>query len=109
MIECKKFKSIGKGSLLGYADIYIEKWGLVIYGISLHMKDGKRWINFPAKEFKDEHGETKYMNHLRFEDKDPSKAKAMFEAFSKQVKEAIDRHCQTMPQETSVREEELPF
>ena len=49
MIECLKYKPINKGSLLGYADIFVPKMGLEIFGCSLHQKDGRRWVNFPSK------------------------------------------------------------
>ncbi len=103
MIECIRFKSVAKGSLLGFADIFIPKWGIEIFGISLHMKDGKRWVNFPSKEIKTE-GETKYFPHLRFREK------LHMEEFSKRVKEAIEKHCGEMPQEAHIHDhEELPF
>lgn len=99
-----RFKSIAKGSLLGFADVYIPKWGIEIFGISLHMKDGKRWVNFPSKDMKNDAGETKYFPHLRFREK------AHMEEFSKRVKEAIEKHCGEMPQEANILpQEELPF
>ena len=104
MIECIKWKSVSKGSLQGFADIYIPKWGIEIYGLSLHMKDGKRWINFPSKDVKGEDGTTKYFPHLRFKDK------MHMEEFSKRCKEAIEKKCGEMPQEGHIHhQEELPF
>lgn len=87
MIECIKFKSYEKGSLLGFADFFIEKWGIELYGCSLHMKDGKRWINLPSKPFKNELGEEKYSPYIRFRDK------AHWEKFIDAAKGAIDEYC----------------
>lgn len=87
MIECIKFKSYQKGTLQGYAEIYVPKWGIELSGFSLHMKDGRRWINFPSKEYKNEKGETKYIAQIRF------RQKGLYENFCEQVKEAIDKWC----------------
>lgn len=88
MIECLRYKSINKGSLLGYFDIFIEKMGLEIYGCTLHQKEGKRWINFPSKDYVDQKtGDKKFQSMIRFRNKDH------FELFTKQVKEAVEKKC----------------
>lgn len=86
MIKCIRFKSHVKGSLQGFADIYVEKWDLEIYGLTLYMKNGKRWVNFPGKEIEKE-GETKYYPFFRFKDK------YNWQEFVIQVKKAIDEYC----------------
>lgn len=104
MIECTKFTSVSKGALVGFADLYFPKWGLEIHGCSLLMKDGKRWVNFPQKEYKNPQGETKYLSIVRFRDK------AHMEAFSKAAKDAIEKHCGEMKSQTSaITDEEPPF
>jgi hypothetical protein len=104
-IECLNYKPINKGSLLGFADFFVPKMGLEIYGCSLFQKDGRRWINFPQKETTDEMGVKKYFSHLRFRDK------AHMEAFSKVAIEAIDKFCMekhaNKPQDDE--EETIPF
>lgn len=88
MIECRKFKSFSKGSLQGFADLYFPKWGIEIKSCTLHMKEGKRWVNFPSKEFENENKEKVYMSLIRFENKD------FYHEFSRQAKVAIDKFCQ---------------
>ena len=105
-VECMRYKSVHKGTLLGYADLYIPKTGLEIYGCSLYQKDGKRWINFPSKEYQDEVGQKKFAPMLRFRDK------AHMEGFTKIAKEAIEKKCAEMGQsfqEPSYQDEEVPF
>lgn len=64
-IECKRFNSVNKGSCRGFADIFVQKWGIEIYGIVLNEKDGKRWISFPAKIY-EKNGEKKFLPYFRF-------------------------------------------
>ena len=87
MIQCRKFKSFQKGSLQGFADLYFPKWGVEVKGCTLHMKEGKRWVNFPSKEFDNDKGEKVYMSLIKFESKDH------YMAFSREAKEAIELWC----------------
>ena len=67
-IECLKFTPFSKGVVLGFFDIYVEKWGIEIHGCSICEKNGGKWINFPSKEFEDEKGEKKWKQLMRFRD-----------------------------------------
>ena len=106
-VECMRYKSVNKGSLLGYADLFVPKTGLEIYGCTLHQKEGRRWINFPSREYSDETGEKKYAPIVRFREK------AHMEGFTKVAKEAIEKKCAEMNQSFSAPEptydEEIPF
>lgn len=87
MIECTKYKAHPNGHLQGFADFYIDKWGVEINGCSLFMKDGKRWINLPSKEYENGEGEKKFMPLVRFREKEH------YGKFMEQAKEAIDKWC----------------
>ena len=86
MIECIKFTSCVQGTLQGFADIIVPKWGIEIKNISLHMKNGARWINLPCKE-STSNGKKIYTPILKFI------VHSHQEAFGEQVKSAIDRFC----------------
>jgi len=86
MIKCTKFRSFQKGNLQGFASLLIEKWNLQINDCTLCMKDGKRWVNLPSKEYEKD-GEKRYQPILVF--KDP----ALKERFSESAKKAIDEFC----------------
>jgi len=111
MIECTKFKSFQKGHLQGFADFYIDKWGVEITGCSLYMKDGRRWLNLPSNEYTNAEGEKKYAPFLRFREK------KHWETFMEQAKSALDKWCaeNNQPEETNCTtesynsEEEIPF
>jgi len=90
-MECIRFKSFVTGSLLGFADFYIDKWKAEIHGCKLYQKDGRRWIQLPSNEYQ-QGGETKYSPIIKFTQKEH------WEAFVKQAKEAIDEYCIKNPQ-----------
>ena len=87
MIVCLRYKHMGKGSLLGFADIFVEKWGLEIYNLSIFQKDGARWVNFPSREYTDAEGKKKFASYLRLNDKEK------YDAFCEATKTAIDKWC----------------
>ena len=89
-IECIAFKAKNSGALQGFADIYIPKWGVEIFGVSLFMKNGHRWVSFPSRESVVD-GEKKYWPYLRF------KEKGHMDVFAKKVMDAIDRWCALQP------------
>lgn len=72
-----------KGTLLGFADIFVPKWGVEIYGLTYHQKDGKRWVNFPSREYEKD-GEKKHMSYFRFPEP------GHYNLFCEKVKEAIE-------------------
>ena len=83
MIKCIKYKSYVKGTLLGFADIFVPKWGVEIYGLTYHQKDGKRWVNFPSREYEKD-GEKKHAPYFKFPDN------SNYNIFCEKVKEAIE-------------------
>jgi hypothetical protein len=112
MIECTSFKSFQKGNFQGYANIYVEKWGIEITGCSLFMKDGRRWINLPSKEYVNKEGEKKFQPLFFFREK------SHHEVFVNKVKEAIDKWCIENPEtqqsqdtlfETASDDSDIPF
>jgi len=92
-IECLKYKSYSNGALMGFADFYVEKMGLEIYGCSIFQKNGKRWISFPSKEYKNEQNETKWAPSLRFRQREH------MDAFSASALKALDEWCLANPQQ----------
>jgi hypothetical protein len=83
MIEVIRWTPVDRGSLVGYADLYVEKMGLEIYGCSLLEKNGSKWLNMPSKEYTNAQGEKKYSSVVRFRSKEHA------EAFEKAARLAI--------------------
>lgn len=104
-IECMRFTPVNRGALVGFADIYIAKMDLEIYGCQFCNKNGKRWLSMPQREYMKD-GEKKYLSIVRFKDK--SKQDAFAEAAIKAIEKKIVE--QPAPkQDYSNMQEELPF
>ena len=102
MIECIGFSPVNTQSTCqGVATIRVHKWGVDISGISLHAKDGKRWINLPAR-IKEEDGVTKYYPYIVFHKKEHKNK------FCEVTKKAIDVYNAT-PKNLEESTEEIPF
>lgn len=94
--------------LQGFADFYVPKWGIEIIGCGLYMKEGRRWINFPSKEFTNPQGEKKFMPHIKFREKSHK------DAFCEMAKKAIAKWCEenssSAPKvEETPKQDSLPF
>ena len=83
MIKCMKFRPFPKGTLIGFAEIFVPKWGIEIYGLTYHQKDGKKWVNFPCREYEKD-GEKKHAPYFRFPES------VHYNLFCEKVKEAIE-------------------
>jgi hypothetical protein len=58
-------KVIRKNSLIGFFDLEMPS-GLIVRGVMLLEKNGKRWINFPSKEFAKQDGTRGFIPLLEF-------------------------------------------
>lgn len=93
-LECKNFKPFKKGYLLGFADIFVPKWGCTIFGITLYEKEGKRWINLPSREYEKD-GKKVHLPFIRFEEVNH------YNLFCSMVKDAIDKKVNDDTKETT--------
>jgi hypothetical protein len=66
MIKCVKFRPFSKNTLRGFADLELTRIGLILRDCTLHEKNGKQWISFPAKSFTGQDGETKWQPLVEF-------------------------------------------
>jgi hypothetical protein len=92
-IEIIKWTPKDSGCLEGFVDIYVKRWDLEIFGVTVFKKGGERWISFPSKVYESE-GEKKYWPYLRFRDKNVNKE------FAKLLIDALHDFRQN-PQDTS--------
>jgi hypothetical protein len=58
-------KLIRKKSLVGAFDLEMPS-GLIVRGVMLLGSNGKRWVNFPSKEWTSQDGTKKYFPLLEF-------------------------------------------
>lgn len=83
-IEVQSFRSYQKNTLQGFATIRLSNIGLEIRDVCLHEKDGKRWIQLPAKPYQKTDGKQGWTYILDFYDK------ARAEQFQKLALQALD-------------------
>ena len=74
-----------RNTLLGFLEVELPS-GLRIKDMTLHRKDGRKWIGYPARPYKAEDGTEKYNNIIYFADKD------IHGKFQKQVLAAVDAY-----------------
>lgn len=98
-------KKMSKNTLQGIFSLMVGP--LKIEGFTYHVKNGKSWIGFPAKEYLDkETGEKKYWPMIRIEDKERY---ASFQKWAKDQVREIFKPKTEMVQETLVEEYDIPF
>lgn len=107
-IECLNYKPHASGALQGFADFRLEKMGIELFGCGLFMSNGKRWLKLPSREYVDESGEKKFIQVIRFINKDHN------EAFCKAALQAIDMWCAAnaepeQPPQEFIPDSEVPF
>jgi len=105
-VEIINYKEMNKGHMVGFVDVYLPRSGLEIHNLTYFRKDGKEWISMPSKEYTDKEGQKKYMQQVRFRDRNHG------DAFGRAVIEAIRKFQPTPPtpkEQMMHEEEELPF
>lgn len=87
-IECMEFKAHESGALKGFANFRVPKMGIELFGCSIFMKDGRRWMSLPSREYVDrETGDKKYISIMRFMEKEHN------DSFCKAALHSMDQWC----------------
>ncbi|MBN1843080.1 MAG: hypothetical protein JW883_12480 [Deltaproteobacteria bacterium] len=68
-IEITDFRTYQKNSLQGFLTLRMTSVGLEIRDIALHQKNGKHWLQLPAKPYKKPDGSQGWAYILAFYDK----------------------------------------
>jgi hypothetical protein len=76
-LEIVKFRLCNKNTLRGFLSVRMTGVGLEIRDVSLHEKNGKKWLAMPSRPYEDSEGNRKYAFILDWYDSD---RKAQFEA-----------------------------
>jgi len=82
-VTCLKFKAFEKNTLQGFVDL--ETYGITICDCTLHLKEGKRWVSFPAKPYKAQDGKDLWAPSVKIADRD------YYFRFQRAALEALDR------------------
>ena len=84
-IKIINWRPYAKKTLLGFLEIELPS-GLRVRDMTLHQKEDRKWISYPAKAYIADDGTTKYKNIIFFEDKETHGQ------FQRQVLAAIDAY-----------------
>lgn len=107
MIEVLNIQAVNKGSLLAKCDVRIIPWKLTMHDVKVFEKGANRWIGMPSRDYVDNFGEKKYIEHLSFDDEG---TKSRFRA---QIMGAIDKYLSSnpemKPEEVITEDSEFPF
>lgn len=85
-----KFRKFEKNTLRGFIEVELPS-GMCIRDLTLHSKNGQRWIGYPARKYEKDDGTTGWMNLIYFPDREVN------EKFQQGVKQALDIHLQNEP------------
>jgi hypothetical protein len=66
-IVVSEWKAHRKNTLLGFASLSLPS-GLIIRNVCLHERNGKRWLNMPARPYKREDGTDGWQPMVEFAD-----------------------------------------
>ena len=77
-VICTAWKPFGRNTLQGFADLWLRAARLNVRGCAVHEKNGKRWIQLPARPqldkdrnlIRDDSGKVQYAKILEFDHKD---------------------------------------
>ncbi len=77
-VVCTAFRPFERGTLKGFADLWLRTARLNIKGCAVHEKNGKRWVQLPAKPqidkdrnlVRDEGGKVQYAKILDFDSRE---------------------------------------
>lgn len=74
MIEIVSFRELNKNTLKGFVTVRLSNVGLEIRDIAIHEKNGKQWLQLPAKPYAKQDGSPGWSYILDFYDKDKLKS-----------------------------------
>jgi hypothetical protein len=88
-VDIRDFKPLDKNTLRAVFTANLAS-GMVIHGLMLHERAGRRWVGLPAKEYTDRTGARQFARIIEFINR------AAADRFQATVLEALDRHLETI-------------
>ena len=67
MIEILRYERANKNKIIGYVDIKIPKWGMIIRKIAHFQSGDKRWFNLPTFFRENKDGSPNYLRYWELE------------------------------------------
>jgi len=88
-VMVRDFRRYEKNTLKAFCTLEILDLHLIIKDCTVHQKNGRAWVGFPGKKFKNREGEEAWTNLLEFADDDAK------EEFRKAAVASIRKHVET--------------
>lgn len=101
-IEILKWRKLEKNTLQGFINVLLPTNGMEIRDITVHRKNGDRWLGMPARPY-DDNGTTKYSYIIKFQDK------KIWDRFQKETLRALDEYVNHHVQTEEISDEDIPF
>jgi hypothetical protein len=76
-IRCLDFRPHERSTLRGFCALELPAGGLVVKDVSLHERNGERWLSLPARSYTDKDGNRQFADIITFANAD---AKRSFQA-----------------------------
>jgi hypothetical protein len=67
MLQILKYEPVSKGVCIGYVDVKIDTWGIIVRRIAHLEKGEKRWFNFPQFSMPGADLKPKYVRYVDFD------------------------------------------
>ncbi len=87
-ITVRNWKPFHKNTLVGFFSATMPD-GVIIHNLTLHEKNGSRWIGMPAREWTNDAGEKQFARLVEFTSRE------IADTFRDAVLEALDQHLGT--------------
>ena len=94
MIEVSNINPVHKGNLLATCSVHIAPWKMTMHEVKIFEKGSNRWLGMPARPFKNEADETKYVELITFD------SEAIKNRFKAQIMGAVDKFLAANPNMT---------
>jgi hypothetical protein len=69
-VEILDFRLCNRNTLRGFAKVKLSQTGLIIDGITLHERNGQKWLSMQARKYEKDDGEEGWARICYFEDRD---------------------------------------
>lgn len=69
-VECVRFHAINKGSLVGFCDLVIEGWHLMLIDCAWFRSAKGEWISLPSTSYTAHDGKKRYKRMVEFTDEE---------------------------------------
>lgn len=92
MLQILKYEAVDKGVCIGYVDVKIDTWNLIIRRIAHLQKGERRWFNLPQYSIDGNEGKRLYVRYVDFDSIDTSSR--FFEALKEAVRAYLEKNRQ---------------